>query len=241
MSKELKNKVDSIRRTIKNKGIEVTSAQIENRILELCPDYPDDWCPDIRSEVIKSLVNELQPTELATVNPGNSNASDLRKDDTELVSDATLEVHPNAHSEEPETITQQTTQNYVHHTLALQEKSELVASTAYNMGIVLDIQEVENIAENINYSAESLDEAIDDIQSAITQFIEHKAASNTHKIASMVSEVTEYAEAKFNENSQQLTDGLRTINKRIIQQNTDFKSSIRTALKAFAIPLIKAE
>ncbi|MEA5583749.1 hypothetical protein VB620_20720 [Nodularia harveyana UHCC-0300] len=59
--KELKNKVDSIRRTLKAKGInEVTATQIEAKILELCPDFPDDWCSDIRTEVINSLVVSAQ-------------------------------------------------------------------------------------------------------------------------------------------------------------------------------------
>lgn len=55
--KELKNKIDSIRRALKTKNITVPSAEVENKILELCPDFPDDWCSDIRTEIIEALIS----------------------------------------------------------------------------------------------------------------------------------------------------------------------------------------
>ncbi|MEH2078455.1 MAG: hypothetical protein V7K89_00080 [Nostoc sp.] len=42
MSKELKNKVDSIRRTLKNNALEVSGTAIEMKILELYPNYETD-------------------------------------------------------------------------------------------------------------------------------------------------------------------------------------------------------
>lgn len=70
--KELKNKVDSIRRTLKAKNLALPSSVIESKILELCPDFPTDWCDDIRTEVIKSLIKNNQSTELAPVNSTTS-------------------------------------------------------------------------------------------------------------------------------------------------------------------------
>jgi hypothetical protein len=124
--------------------------------------------------------------------------------------------------------------------LALQEKSELVASTAQSMGIELQLSEVENIASHIEYSGDSLDEGINDIQSAITAFIEYKAQVNQQKIDNMIDEVRQVVNARNANTSQHLNNGLNQIAKDIKQANSDFKSSVKTALKCFSIPTIKA-
>jgi flagellar biosynthesis/type III secretory pathway protein FliH len=124
--------------------------------------------------------------------------------------------------------------------LALQEKSELVASTAQSMGIELQLSEVENIASHIEYSGDSLDEGINDIQSAITAFIEYKAVINQQKINRMITELRGTIHQRNQETSQELNNGLSQIAQDIKQANTDLKSSVRTALKCFSIPTIKA-
>lgn len=54
MSQEIKNRVDSIRRTLKAKGIYLKASQIEMTILDLFPNI-QDWSSDARLEVIKTL------------------------------------------------------------------------------------------------------------------------------------------------------------------------------------------
>jgi hypothetical protein len=124
--------------------------------------------------------------------------------------------------------------------LATATKSELVSSTAHSLGIVLDVGEISLIAENIGTSTDSLEQDIDAIESAIMAFVEHKAVISQQKINQMVSSVRRTVQHKNSENSQLLTDGLRSINSDIQDANKDFKSNVRTALKAFAIPAIKA-
>ena len=124
--------------------------------------------------------------------------------------------------------------------LATTEKSELVSTTAENMGIVLDAGEISLIAENINHSSDDFDNDIDTIRSAIIAFVEHKALVNQTKIDTMINEVRGVVGAKNQENSQRLTDGLRDINSDIQQANSDFKSSVKKALTAFDIPTLKA-
>ncbi|MFM6909889.1 MAG: hypothetical protein ACKPKT_19560, partial [Dolichospermum sp.] len=55
--------------------------------------------------------------------------------------------------------------------LATARNSELVASTAGSLGIVLDAQEISLIAENISYSTDTLEQDIDAIESAIMAFV----------------------------------------------------------------------
>jgi hypothetical protein len=56
----------------------------------------------------------------------------------------------------------------------------------------------------------------------------------------MIHEVREVVTEKNSENSQLLTDGLRSINSDIQEANKQFKSSVRSCLSAFDIPALKA-
>ncbi|MHC5719683.1 MAG: hypothetical protein ACYTX0_48500, partial [Nostoc sp.] len=51
--------------------------------------------------------------------------------------------------------------------------SELVSNTAENLGIVLNTQEIADIAENINYSSDDLYNSLDEIKSAIIAFVRY--------------------------------------------------------------------
>ncbi|MFM6872361.1 MAG: hypothetical protein ACKPKQ_20620 [Dolichospermum sp.] len=124
--------------------------------------------------------------------------------------------------------------------LATATKSELVANTAGSLGIVLDAQEISLIAENISYSTDTLEQDIDAIESAIMAFVEHKAAISQQKINNMIASVRNVVTEKNSENSQLLTDGLRSINSDIQEANKQFKSNVQKCLTAFAIPIIKA-
>jgi hypothetical protein len=120
--------------------------------------------------------------------------------------------------------------------LATANKNELVASTAGELGIVLNTGEIELIAQNVNYSSDDLQESLEEIKSAIIAFVRHKIATNSQLIDSTLQEITQVATDGFNQNSQQLTDGLQNINKQLQQQSTDFKSKVRSTLKCFQLP-----
>jgi uncharacterized protein with HEPN domain len=120
--------------------------------------------------------------------------------------------------------------------LATATKSELVASTAGELGIVLNTGEIELIAENVNYSSDDLQESLEEIKNAIIAFVRHKIATNSQLIDSTLQEITQVATDGFNQNSQQLTDGLQNINKQLQQQRTDFKSKVKTTLSVFQLP-----
>jgi uncharacterized protein YukE len=120
--------------------------------------------------------------------------------------------------------------------LATATKSELVASTAGELGIVLNTGEIELIAQNVNYSSDDLQESLEEIKSAIIAFVRHKVATNSQLIDSTLQEITQVATDGFNQNSQQLTDGLQNINKQLQQQRTDFKSKVKATLSVFQLP-----
>lgn len=124
--------------------------------------------------------------------------------------------------------------------LATATKSELVSSTAQSLGIALSTQEVETIATNINTASEDLSDSLEEIKGAIIAFISYKANLNSQKIDDTLTEISQVAADKFNQNSEQFTDGLRQINQQMQQQRTDFKSKVKATLSAFAIPAIKA-
>ena len=124
--------------------------------------------------------------------------------------------------------------------LATTNKGELITATATQMGIVLDASEISLIAENINHSSDDFDQDIDSIKAAIMAFINHKAMVNQSKINELINEVREVVGAKNTENSQLLSDGLKSINQDIQEANKQFKSNVRTALSAFELPALKA-
>ena len=115
-------------------------------------------------------------------------------------------------------------------------KSELVSSAAQSLGIVLNTQEISEIANNVKSSSEELDDSLDEIKSAIVAFIKYKASLNSEKISQIVKDINQIAASEFNQNSRELTDGLQSINQQLQQQSTNFKSQVKSALAALAIP-----
>ncbi|MFM5891404.1 MAG: hypothetical protein ACKOQS_24450, partial [Dolichospermum sp.] len=120
--------------------------------------------------------------------------------------------------------------------LATTNKSELIASTAGKLGIELSIADIELIAQNVNYSSDDLRESLEEIKSAIIAFVRHKIAFNSQKIDDTLQEITQVAADGFNQNSEQLTTGLKQLNRQLVQQSTDFKSKIKATLSVFQLP-----
>ncbi|MFM6343553.1 MAG: hypothetical protein ACKPFK_00175, partial [Dolichospermum sp.] len=104
--------------------------------------------------------------------------------------------------------------------LATTTKNELIANTAGELGIVLNTREIELIAQNVNYSSDDLQESLEEIKSAIIAFVRHKIALNSQKIDDTLKEITQVAADGFNQNSEQLTTGLKQLNRQLVQQST---------------------
>jgi hypothetical protein len=120
--------------------------------------------------------------------------------------------------------------------LATTTKNELVSTTAQGLGVVLNEAEIEAIATNVNVSSDDLEESLEEIKTAIIAFVKYRIAANSQKIDQTLGEIVQVATDGFNANSQQLTNGLRSINQQIQQQSEDFKSKVKITLKCFQLP-----
>lgn len=233
MNQDLKNKVDSIRRSLKNNGLEVPGTAIEMKILDLYPNYETDWNAATRAEVVKVITQDYQTTEIvsAIVPTTPQTLVQHQEDETltqeEIENDGMQAIAPLEYDQAGELAT-------------VEDKSELVASTAQSMGIELQLSEIQNIASNMDYSGDSLSESIADIRAAITTFVEYKAQINQQKINHMITEVRATVTQRNNETSQRLNSGLSQIANDIKEADTDFKSQVKSALQCFAIPANKA-
>ena len=124
--------------------------------------------------------------------------------------------------------------------LATATKSELVASSANSLGVVLNTSEIELIASNFNSSSEDLTDSLEEIKSAIVAFIQYKVSLNSQKISETLEEISQVAADGFSQNSEQLTTGLQGINSQLQEQTKNFKSKVKSTLAAFKVPSLKA-
>jgi hypothetical protein len=212
MSKaSLKNKVDSIRRTLKNQGIEVDSPIIESKIFELYPDFEDEWSSDARTEVIKALVKDLQPSELAIV-------------ETEIQSPVTEEIDIDEIAEPVNTLA-----------VTDDDKRAMALQRSEELGITLTDAEINSIADSVEVCGESLDDLLNELESTLIAYIDHKTKLNNRKIDTTLDKVGDYAEQKLTENSQHLSTRLKSLGGKLEAVAEQNKSRVKTVLSRFAI------
>ncbi|MBN3944950.1 MAG: hypothetical protein HWQ38_00015 [Nostoc sp. NMS7] len=142
MSKDLKNKVDSIRRSLKNNGLEVSATVIEMKILEMYPNYETNWNSTTRAEVVKSVTNDHKLSQTATaiapvVNAPPSIQPLTQLQESETFIEEELEDEEVSAIEDEEVNAMPTAVNYAPLDIdqagelaTIEDKSELVASTA---------------------------------------------------------------------------------------------------------------
>ncbi|MHC5916111.1 MAG: hypothetical protein ACYTXE_35105 [Nostoc sp.] len=144
MNQDLKNKVDSIRRSLKNRGLEVPGTVIESKILELYPNYETDWNATTRAEVVKSLTQDHQSTEIVSAI-------------------APTTAQPLTQHQEPEPLAQQETEEEAVSAIAPLDEDT-------NESVIASLEEVNNSSELALSNAEELIQiAIDNAPSDIKQ------------------------------------------------------------------------
>jgi NTP pyrophosphatase (non-canonical NTP hydrolase) len=102
-------------------------------------------------------------------------------------------------------------------------KGELIKSAAQEMGVTLTAEEVYLVAQEINTSSDNLEETLDEIKTAVINFINYKVQSNSQKITSAMEEITQVATSGLNKNSQELKSGLNKVNEILKGGAMDFK------------------
>ena len=104
-----------------------------------------------------------------------------------------------------------------------ENKGELIKSAAQEMGVTLTAEEVYLVAQEINTSSDNLEETLDEIKTAVINFINYKVQSNSQKITSAMEEITQVATSGLNKNSQELKSGLNKVNEILKGGAMDFK------------------
>jgi hypothetical protein len=104
-----------------------------------------------------------------------------------------------------------------------ENKGELIKSAAQEMGVTLTAEEVYLVAQEINTSSDNLEETLDEIKTAVINFINYKVQANSQKIASAMEEITQVATSGLNKNSQELKSGLNKVNEILKGGAMDFK------------------
>jgi hypothetical protein len=104
-----------------------------------------------------------------------------------------------------------------------ENKGELIKSAAQEMGVTLTPEEVYLVAQEINTSSDNLEETLDEIKTAVINFINYKVQANSQKIASAMEEITQVATSGLNKNSQELKSGLNKVNEILKGGAMDFK------------------
>ena len=120
--------------------------------------------------------------------------------------------------------------------LATATKSELVASTAGELGIVLNTSEINQIADNFDAGSDDFSATLEQVKGAIIAYVQHRIATNNQRIVDTINEISQIASDGFADNSQTLSDGFKHLNQQLQQQSTDFKSKLAGTLSRFQLP-----
>jgi hypothetical protein len=181
MSKDLKNKVDSIRRTLKNNSLEVSATVIESKILELYPNHQTEWNSDVRAEVIKSVTNNYKlsqtvsaiapivnepPVQELTKLQESETFTEEELEDKEIEDDDEDEVNVIAPLELTE----------VSHSLSVTnaDKQALVSTQSMALGFELSEQECLVVADNIDDVFNDYSSFLTSVTTAIKGYVDHR-------------------------------------------------------------------
>ena len=227
MSKDLKNKIDSIRRALKTKNIVVSSTEIETKILELCPNFPDDWSSDIRSEVIKALRNANQSSELSVVeNVEALSLDNAQYQDAEVLTETITEQSSIA------TASEDLSQLAIADTVNL---GSMVTSKAAELGMILTPQQVSNIADSIDTSASTFDEILSDVETALLAYADYSANQVDAKIQQTLTRVEERVVNRHQQSKDKLAQGLTNISTALEVSRSQTKSQLGNILSRLKV------
>jgi len=207
--------VSRVRSTLHRQGYQgFTQEQILETAKSLNIDI-DNPTPDDTKAVAQILQNAVTaPTPTASVDSENS------------VSQEQLDMLPTV---EPANIV-----NY-------QQKTEMVAHQAEEMGVVLSDGDVEAISDNIKGQSTDADELNNEIREAISAYIQYHKAQSLNKVTNLIQDVYREQSAANREVSQVLSQGLQQFSRDMEVSRNHTKSTVRNALKCFAIPSTEAQ
>lgn len=116
------------------------------------------------------------------------------------------------------------------------QKTEMVANQAQLMGITLADSDIQDIAQQVDFQATDSNELIDEIKSFLVAFINYREAQSQAKVSQAFTEIIHHANASNQRVSDSLHQSLQSLATQMESQRNHFKSSVRSALRHFAIP-----
>ena len=122
-----------------------------------------------------------------------------------------------------------------------EEKVEMVAHQAQEMGVVLSANDIQQISETISGQTTDADEINAEIRSCISAYIQFHKAQNLNKVSTLVRDVYREQSEANREVSQALSLGLQQFSRDMEVSRQHTKSTVRSALKCFTIPTTEAQ
>ena len=218
-----------IQSRLTRKGIKVTLGDIKDVLIQTTIDADNPTDSEIDS-IVEHFVNQFskpvaqeQETPLETVL--DDNVVTTLEEEKELEEEVEQQAMPTA-------------LNYAldEDDYSDEDKRALTVQKSQELGITLSDTEINLIADSIEQCGESLDELLDGIQSALVAYINHKTSQNTKKIDSALDAVVDYAEQKFSDNSQHLSNRLIKLGSEMEAVATRNKSQIKSILSRLTVP-----
>ncbi len=115
------------------------------------------------------------------------------------------------------------------------EKVLIVGTQAKILGIELSTAEAESIANQINFQKRDTDELLEEIKSFLIAFINHRENQNQQQVLATFGEIIQHANASNQRVSEALSSQFQSLSVQLEESRNHFKSSVRSALKCFAI------
>ena len=250
--KELKNKIDSIRRTLKTKGIEIKAVEIELKILELCPNFPDDWCSDVRHEVIKALTKGKQSSKLAIIEEpvNNLHGEDfatevLDKNSVNSLSTSDYSIYFASESQNEEFLDTDNMQaialteiNQNGQMLAVTnaDKQALVSTQSLALGFELSEQECLVVADSVDDVFSDYASFLTSVTSAIRGYVDHRFDEVESALDTNADAVRSHIADRTTRLNQKVENFSTNVKADIGGIRQNIKSSKASILSRFALP-----
>lgn len=242
MGKDLKNKVDSIRRTLKNNALEVSGTVIELKILELYPNYETDWSSDVRAEVIKAITQDHQSTEIVSAMPAPVNyASPVQEP---LTQHQESEIFTQEETESEEVNAMPIAVNYAppeinnSQSLAVTnaDKQALVSTQSLALGFELSEQECLVVADSVDDVFNDYASFLTSVTSAIRGYVDHRFDEVESALDTNADAVRSHIADRATRLNQKVENFSTNVKADIGGIRQNIKSSKANILSRFALP-----
>lgn len=231
MSKGLKNKVDSIRRTLKNNALEVSAAAIESKILELYPNYETDWSSDVRTKVIKAITQDHQSTEIVNYASPVQEPLTQHQESEIFTQEKTVNAMPTAVNYAlPETNNS--------HSLAVTnaDKQALISTQSLALGFELSEQECLVVADNVDDVFSDYSSFLTSVTTAIRGYVDHRFNEAESALDTNADAVRSHIADRAARLNQKLENFSTNVKADIGGIRQHIKSSKANILSRFALP-----